>query len=185
MLTILPLAVEEEPQADTYTMPSGGCWGTETHLQIANKPAVGHPDERVMIRWDLEEWSGSDVSSAEVFLNAYFQCPSGQGTYVEVFAVTEDWDESWSGAHAQHGTEVWATHHFDDLGWDSVDITGLVQAWVDGGLENYGLVMVVDGTYPWTKFHSREASQNRPYLELELDLAFDGSTWAGIKASGI
>jgi hypothetical protein len=183
LLCSMTATVQLPPAADTYTLPSGGCWGSETHLQVANKPASGHPDERAMLMWDLEDWSGATVTSAEMRLNIFFQCPSGQGTYVEVYAVTEEWDESWSGSHASRGTEVWATHHFEDLGWDTVDITDLVQAWVDGEMDNHGLVMVVDGVYPWTKFHSREASQGQPCLELEADLAFDQTTWAGVKAA--
>ena len=34
------------PSSDSYTIPAGGCYGTEIELLLANKSSSGHPDER-------------------------------------------------------------------------------------------------------------------------------------------
>ena len=171
------------PAADTYTLPSGGCYGALNYMQIANKPASGHPDERAMMLWDLSEHMGATATSATLYINIFFQCPSGAGTYTEFYNATEPWDESWSGAHVQHGSTSWRSYHYSNSGWVGVDVSDLVQAWLDGTIENHGVVLQVAGIYPWTKFHSRETSANSPYLRLEFPQALNPDTWGAIKAT--
>ena len=171
------------PSDDTFTKPAGGCNGSLNHLDLANRPSSGHPDERVMILWDLSEYMGATVESATLYTNAFFQCPSGAGTFTKFYHATESWDESWSGAHVQHGTTSWLSHHYSTLGWTGVDVTDLVQEWLGGSIENHGIVLQVSGVYPWTKFHSREVSGNSPYLRLELPEALNQGTWGSIKAA--
>ncbi len=170
------------PVEDTYTLPSGGCYGSLNYLQIANKPASGHPDERAMMLWDLSEHMGATATNATLYINIFFQCPSGAGTYTEFYHATESWNESWSGAHVQHGSTSWQSYHYSTQGWVGVDVTDLVQAWLDGTIENHGVVLQVAGVYPWTKFHSRETSSNSPYLRLEFPEALEQDTWGSIKA---
>jgi len=170
------------PVADTYTLPSGGCYGDLNNLQIANKPASGHPDERAMMMWDLSEYMGATATSATLYINIYFQCASGAGTFTEFYSATEHWDESWSGAHVQHSLTLWQSFHYSTLGWVGVDVTNLVQTWLDGTIDNHGIVLQVAGVYPWTKFHSRENSSNSPYLRLVFPMALEQDTWGAIKA---
>jgi hypothetical protein len=171
-----------EADMDTYTLPTGGCFGASGELWHANKPAVGHPDERVMVHFDLSGYTESDLESATLHMKVFFQCPSGQGTFSHVLAVTEPWDESWSGTHAACGTTVYQSYHFLGMGWHELDVTALVEDWLDGSLANQGLVLKVIGIYPWTKFRSRETAF-APYLTIEIDeQALESTTWGGIKA---
>jgi hypothetical protein len=174
--------VSLDPVADTFTTPSGGCHGTEETLDIANKASAGHPDERTMLVFDLSDYAGRTLISATLNLNAYFQCPSGTGTNTQLFAAEQAWDETWSGTHVSHTSQIWQSYHFLGLGWHHLDVTDLVAEWLSGSFVNHGFVIQVDGVYPYTRFHSRETS-NSPYLTLEMEeLALGADTWAGIKS---
>lgn len=172
-----------EPSADTYTFPSGGCYGDDIQLLMANKPAAGHPDERTMLQWDLAEYEGRIVLFAEIKLNVFFQCGSGSGTDTNLYAVTETWDETWSGAHASIEAAPSAEYFFLGNGWHEIEVTNLVQRWLSGDVDNNGVSFKVDGTYPYTNCHSRE-TQYSPVLEITLEEnALTPCTWAGIKRS--
>jgi len=169
------------PSADTYTVPSGGRFGFGNEILCANKSSAGHPDERMLLLFDLSEYAGEDVISAELNLDVFYQCGSGSGTVTQFFGATEEWDENWSGAHVSIESSSSGSYHFLGYGWSQVDISSLVQRWLAGEIPNYGLVFKVVGTYPFTKCYSRETTHS-PFLELTLnENAFEANTWAGIK----
>ena len=175
--------VTVQPMADTYTIPAGGCFGNENEILCANVSSAGHPDERMMLLWDFGEYSGRDVTSALLNLNVFFQCPSGSGTMTQFFALTEDWDESWSGSHVSTEATLSGSYHFLGLGWCQVEIGALVQRWLSGEISNFGIVFKVNGAYPYTKCYSRETGDS-PYLELTFsENALEANTWAGIKGT--
>lgn len=185
ILTVLAFGetVELDPVEDTYTIPAGGCFGSLNELDIANKSSAGHPDERTMILWDTSEYEDRVVISGTLKINAFFVCPSGEGTYTKIYAVTQSWDESWSGTHASHAADPVVSYHFLGTGWHEVDVTALVSQWLSGGQENFGLVIQVVGVYPYTKFRSRETGSNGPVLEIVLQQqALEAVSWAGVKS---
>lgn len=170
-----------EPVSDTYTLPGGGCFGTDVELLLGNKPSSGHPDERTMIIWSLDEYAGYEVQAAALRLNVFFQCPSGSGTATTVHGAMQSWDETWSAGHIQIQNEAAADYFFLGTGWHEIDVTELVQQWLFGEIENNGLVIKVNGIYPWTKCHSRE-TEDGPVLEMTLvEQSFDCLSWGGIK----
>jgi len=184
-LAVMGETVTVQPAADTYTIPAGGCFGSENAIMCANKPSAGHPDERMLLLFDLTEYQGREVVSAEVNLDVFFQCGSGSGTNTEFYAAAEEWDESWSGAHVSIEASPSGDYHFIGMTWHQIEIGSLVQRWLDGEIPNYGVVFKVNGTYPWTKCYSRETAYS-PFLELELaENAFSTCTWAGIKRTWV
>lgn len=175
---------EVQPVADTYTIPGGGNFGSRNYMTIANRPAGGRPDRRAMLLWDLSEYMGGTVTTATLYINIFHQC-GGAGIFTEFYNATQSWDESWSGAHVQHGTTPWQSHHYSGLGWTGVDVTDLVQAWLDGAIANHGVVLRVAGVYPCTRFYSRETAPHghSPYLKLKFPLVLEHSSWGSIKAA--
>lgn len=170
------------PASDSYTIPAGGCYGTEIELLLANKSSSGHPDERSMIFWDLSEYAGRTVLSAVIRIDVFFQCGSGSGTDTEFFAATGYWDESWSGAHVPIETSPSGEYFFLGNGWHEIEASSLVQRWLSEEIPNYGVVFRVNGVYPYTKCRSRETTSG-PELVLELeDNHLEPYTWAGIKS---
>ncbi len=185
LITVVAMAetVTLEPINDTYTQDVPGCHGNKTNLILVNKPSCGQPDTRVSIMWDLSEYVGVDITSAVMKLDAYFQCGSGTGTSCNIYAITEEWDESWSGSHHAHETAGSGTYFFQGLGWHDIDVTDLVQRWVNGEIDNNGLVLRVVTIYPATKFYSSE-TVNSPELVLTYEgHALSANTWAGIKST--
>ncbi|MEA1971997.1 MAG: DNRLRE domain-containing protein, partial [Candidatus Cloacimonadota bacterium] len=126
--------------------------------------------ERIMIKFDLEQLSGQTIESATLNLNRFLGCPQGGTTSTNYYAITENWDEEiWNPhTHAQYDSYVWASYGFNVNGWHNIDITQLVQTWIDNGLENYGLLIRAQTGSKFSKFYSKEHSNSNlhPYLEV-------------------
>ena len=54
-------------------------------------------------------------------------------------------------------------------GWHEIDITQLVQAWIDNGLDNYGLLIRAQIGSKFSKFYSKEHSNSNLHPFLEVD----------------
>ena len=161
--------VSLEPTDDMYTDPNG----TEvtSQLWVANWPGCGGHFERIMLNFDLSELTGQTIDSATLNLYKFFTAPDGSSTPTNFYAITQPWDEdTWNHTqHIQYNSTVWASQVFtSQLGWYEIDITNLVQAWVDDSITNYGLVIIANSGYKFSKFRSKEYSNpnNRPYLEV-------------------
>jgi hypothetical protein len=157
------------PSDDMYTDPdhSGSPVG---ELWVANYEPTGNY-QRIMMKFDLNEFSGETINSATLNINRFFGCPSGDPTNVNLYMITQDWMETtWpSDQHIAHGDSIWASYVFSVNGWHEIDITSLVQAWTDGTIENFGLVIQALPYNKFTKCYSKEASSEsvRPYLEID------------------
>lgn len=138
------------------------------------------------IQFDLSDvtslgLTGSDITQAELYVYVESSSSIGFGanpsaTYpigVSAYEVTGSWTEN---------TVTWATGPaystlagnvtLNNVGyWAVIDITGTVQAWVDGTLTNYGLALEQDspvaspGGQVVGVFHS-SAGLNKPYLKV-------------------
>ncbi|HUV30324.1 MAG TPA: SdrD B-like domain-containing protein [Acidobacteriota bacterium] len=104
--------------------------------------------------------------SATLYVNVIE--PSGQP--VNVHRITNSWEEmtvTWNNFAAAFAPETWGSFTADGADWRSTDVTALVQAWMNGTYDNYGFLLdQFDPDYPRTKYFSREASANQPYLEV-------------------
>jgi len=114
--------------------------------------------------------------SAELFL--YIDTDGGFGAgelnnqTVNIHRVTSNWDEmlvTWDNFGGYSSNVI---NHFqvDAAGWKSVDITALVEAWLNG-TENDGLLLdQVNEAYPRGLYHSNEnSSGSGPYLKLTIE----------------
>ncbi len=142
---------------------------TTTELWVAEFQPMGH-FERIMIKFDLDQFTGQTIESATLNLNRFLGCPQGGTTSTNFYAITEDWDEeTWnSHTHAQYDSYVWASYGFNVNGWHNIDISQLVQAWINGDIENYGLLIRAQTGSKFSKFYSKEHSNStlHPYLEV-------------------
>ncbi|MBN1295760.1 DNRLRE domain-containing protein [bacterium] len=156
------------PQLDTYTIPAGGQFGSLDSFWAGKRPSCDH-DENAMIQFDLTPYSGMQVESATLHINRFFGC-SVNVTNADFYHAEEIWDESHSGGHVQHGSQVWANEIFNANGWWAIDLTSLVDNWLTGTLPNFGLVIEPRTGSGTSKFHSREAADEklRPFLQLVL-----------------
>jgi len=156
-----------EPQYDMYTDPDHTGAHPVTELWVANYAPMSNY-QRIMIMFDLSSYMGGSIDSAFLNIDRFFGCPHGDPTHTKIYGITKSWDESWpENVHISHGTTEWASYTFSSNGWHEIDITPLVNEWLNGTITNYGLVIQALSGNKWSKFYSREASSSvRPYLEL-------------------
>lgn len=156
------------PTDDTYTPDDTGgqSHGAETDLLVANFAGAGKYD-RSMLLFDLSSYMGQTVTTATFYIYQFFHCPTGTPCNCDFYHATEEWDESWSGGHVNHDSTVWVNEVFTStLGYYDIEVTGLIQAWLDGDMANYGFVMHSRDGSKYGKFYSNDNASNKPYLEL-------------------
>ncbi|MCK4654843.1 MAG: DNRLRE domain-containing protein [Candidatus Cloacimonetes bacterium] len=182
IVTVLIIAFVSLANADTITIePCDDMYTdvehpttppTTTQLWVAEFSGAGH-FERIMIQLDLIELENATIEDATLHLYRFFSCPQTGTTATSFYAITEEWnEETWDPhTHIQYDPYVWISHTFSGPGgnygmWFEVDITDLVQAWVDSQIENHGFVIKAQTGNKWSKFYSKEYSNSNlhPYL---------------------
>lgn len=113
--------------------------------------------------------SGSTITSAVFSIYVY----SPTNRLVTVHRITAEWGETtvtFNSFNNSYDAAVWGSFVADSVGWKSVDITGLVQAWAAGLYPNYGIALTeaqqwVDSAF--TNYYSSDLSYDptvRPKL---------------------
>ena len=77
---------------------------------------------------------------------------------VNVHRITADWGENfvtWNSFGGSYDGFVWGSFQTDTTGWRSVDITALVQGWIDGIYPNHGIVIKQNPT-PYNRYIASE-----------------------------
>ena len=111
--------------------------------------------------------SGSTINMAVFSIYALAQ--TDQTVYLR--RVGADWGECsvTFNSIASDIQESWGSFTIDSIGWHSITITGLVQAWVNGVYPNYGFILMQDVNTTFVAYRSSEYLSNptlRPKLEI-------------------
>jgi hypothetical protein len=141
-------------------------YGSDQELNIRLNPGN---EQRAVFYYDLSAIpAGSNIISA----TAYFWVTKQDNAPVNVHRITDAWAEStvtWANTAADFdstpdGAFTPSTRNQFVL----VDVTALVQEWVDGASPNYGLMLIASGGN--SSYASREAagSAHDPYLMVVL-----------------
>lgn len=160
----------EEPDADTWVWPGYGPYGSSTELRTNRYPLY---DQEIVMHFDLSTIpDGSTINSATLYAYRY----TGNGAISgDLYRVTEEWEEATlvnSIAHDDANPYCTDVPMGDPNGWKEFDVAELVQEWVDGDYDNYGLVYYgLTGTGYYQRHYSKEAGSNKPYLEVEYEYA--------------
>lgn len=112
---------------------------------------------------------GAAIESATLWLYA----TNVSGQTVNVHRITAGWDETsvtWNSFGGSYAPEVVGSLVVSAMGWQSVDVTALVQGWADGTYPNYG-VLLEQGQTSTTAYHSSEYSVD-PTLRPKLDICY-------------
>jgi hypothetical protein len=101
------------------------------------------------------------------YLHVYTLEISGQT--VNVHRISADWDEmtvTWNN-FGGFDPSIIGSFVSDGVEWQTIDVTALVGDWMDGTYPNYGFLLdePVVSSQP-TRYPSREAAANQPFLEL-------------------
>lgn len=94
-----------------------------------------------------------------------------EGQEVRLHRITAPWvetDVTWNNFGGSYDQSIEGSFAADEYGWRSVDVTELVQSWVDGIYPNFGLLLEQDLTQYSTSSRSSEDSvvELRPKLEI-------------------
>jgi len=160
------------PSADAYVMSGEGentNYGSEGELYVNGEYGWSY------LKFDLSSIpSGSIVASAS--LNLYETTGQSDST-IRVYQVIEDWSESEvtfnnspnNGSSVLASTTVPGDTQFSYVSWSDTGLTDLIEDWINGTEDNYGLVLKSE-TALYTNFRSREYSGTDydPYLEIEI-----------------
>ncbi|MDH4157439.1 MAG: DNRLRE domain-containing protein [candidate division Zixibacteria bacterium] len=110
--------------------------------------------------------AGATLESAKLFIYEI----GAHGHTVNVHRITADWQElvvTWNNFGSSYDPAIFGSFVADAVGWKMVDVTTLVQGWLDGTYDDFGLLLdQVDEVYPRCKYHSRENAEFQPYLEV-------------------
>ena len=156
----------------------GGKHGEEIELFV--KPqAAGNDERRIVIEFDLSSIPGSDtVLTASLDLS---ELDAVTGQTISVYRLTSPWEEafvswnkgtqtiSWVTPGGDYDPAAWASFSPASAGLRQVDVTTLVQGWLDGTYPNYGMLLMANGSDGNVRFYSREApaAGDRPTLQVQ------------------
>jgi hypothetical protein len=105
---------------------------------------------------------GATVDSAKFYINA----TTALGEEVTLHGITDNWDEStvtWNSFGGAYNATSEGSFTPSVTGWYSVDVTSLVNSWLDSSLANNGILLKEDSAAQMQYFSSREAGM-APYL---------------------
>lgn len=113
--------------------------------------------------------AGSIVNQSVLWIYNYAKATSA---VVNAHRITAAWDEhlvTWNSFGGAYDASIVGSFTVPSgtAGWNNVDVTALVQGWVDGTNANYG-ILLEQGQTAYTKYISSEAGYipGRPYLEV-------------------
>lgn len=128
------------------------------------------PDNAIIASAVLKLYNTGDIVSSQTHSTL------GMSNSTNVYRVSENWDEglvTWNNQPAYEGT-VWANLPKSVTGYDDyeVDITNLIQTWMNGTYTNYGMMFILANEsmdeYAKLNFCTRENTREykRPVLEI-------------------
>lgn len=98
---------------------------------------------------------------------------------INVHRITNPWQElavTWNNFGGSYSPTIEATFNASAIGWTSVDVTNLVEGWLNGTYPNYGLLLdQVNKTWPRTEFDTREYNAAAGAAFLEICYTLNGS----------
>jgi hypothetical protein len=147
---------------------------TITELWTANFPTTSNY-QRIMIRFELQDLAEKKVESATLHLTRFLSCPSGGTTATHFYAINSAWTESsWDYTqHISYNEDTAMPYVFSGTGGNAivhfqVDISTYLDKWLKQELPNNGIVIISDANQKFSKFYSKEHSNEeyRPYLSV-------------------
>jgi hypothetical protein len=146
-----------------------GCsQGNDPVNSATTQTTVDHP----MWAGKLSTPAGATLVSAT--LSVY--CVSPENGTVTVHRITSPWAEmgvTWANFAGAYDPAAEASFPSNAVGWHSVDVTALVQAWMDDTYDNYGFLLRQPDAYV-SLFNSSEGVDVNLHPKLEICYTTDG-----------
>ena len=159
-------------QTDTYVNDSSPttCYGSSVELYVGNNPAQAREGISYVYK-NLENLNGMTITSATLYF--YVERYSEWTTKdIEIGRVTSSWNDSTTSWNTQptasYSDGIVVELADTDTGWQSVDVTTIVQYWLNQTYTNYGLSLRDDGSGGGGNeemyFLSSDNISNKPYI---------------------
>ena len=166
------------PTDDTYiSMRSPDSnYGSSSQMVVENKYGASSDDwaKDALVRFDVSSIAaGTKVVSATLYLYYYdWHDNDPAGRELTCYRVASNWDEDSVTWNTQPTSAPQASSRAtvpSSFGWMTWDVTGDVQAFVNGPGTEFGWKIVDEDPWqaaniPWTKFRSKEYGECIPYL---------------------
>ncbi len=165
--SLLVLSADQDAwiRSDDPTKNNGTTASNHVRLETPNV-------EQVLTRFDLSSIAAnSQVTSAIAWFHLKFGKVHPEGL-ISVHEVLADWDEAavtWDSLNGAYRAASFAAIPAQDAGdtWVAINITGLVQAWVNGQ-PNHGILFNSTAEGLHTEYTAREDGTNPPRLEVTI-----------------
>ena len=174
------VTIQIYPSADAEVKQSApnSNFGNSTYLESRDEPVAAY-DYASYMKWALTQIpTGATVTKAELKLYVYWLGANGSNTGVtsNVHLSGADWDEStltWNNKPAV-GALI-NTMSMTSIGWKTLDITDEFNDWRDGVTDNNGIRLFPSSANANRNaaWYSKEALQNKPYIEVTYTILND------------
>jgi len=163
------------PSKDTRIVATDATTNYGDNLFLTTN-GMSSAEERTLLEFDLSAIPATTVIDA-ASLNMYLYFWSGKNDTVKAYKLTSDWKEgdgalsgatwiyrdkdgpvSWTTAGGDYDTATAGSFSIKSTGWYSMNLTALVQEWIDGTSPNHGIILSspVSAGNHLNYYHSRE-----------------------------
>jgi parallel beta-helix repeat protein len=156
--------IDLSPSQDTFvnSKKTNNSYGSNSYIRLRESRRV---DRYGLIKFGLDEIpQGSDVQSAK--LKVFVTYKRSFNNILTVSEVLDDWNESAKWNNKPDMSSLSEDSVSIDSGgiYYELDVTGMVQDWVDGAADNNGLYLVISNGHIY--INSSENSSNQPILSV-------------------
>ena len=156
--------VSLSPSQDTFvnSKKANKSFGSNSYIRLVENKKT---DKHGLIKFDFEDIpEGSEIQSAKLSLYVTFK--RSRNNILSVHEVLEDWSEgvNWNNMPDMSSlSEDSVSISSSGINYE-LDVTAIVQDWVDGAVQNNGLYLIVSKGHIY--INSSENSSNQPILKL-------------------
>lgn len=162
------------PDADTYVAQGAPTdnFGSASLLEVSRNQ-TGNLCE-TLLHFDLSTAIPPEATISNAVLYLYHQRGTGPDETLSVYGLSAGWSEgtvTWN-TRPGHGRSPYDSKVVGTAaGTYSWDVTAAVQAWVNGGVSNYGLTVLCSSSDVYVRYFASRETQNtqiRPYLVVDF-----------------
>ncbi|MEN8209052.1 MAG: DNRLRE domain-containing protein [Candidatus Fermentibacteria bacterium] len=154
-------------------------YGSQNFLMIGHTGLYNNS----LLKFDLSAYAGETVEYAELRLYVYYL---GTTSNFLIARNTEDWSESsvtWNTCPSFTDELSITGPQVEEEYW-VIDVTGVVQGFLNGSYENYGFHLTKDNPLDgFVYIFSKEYSGNYPELDITFASSLESTTLGAIKAA--
>jgi len=177
LVNLSPLAASTStitiyPSDDTYVCADDatGNYGNSSRLKVGKNNGDDQYEKIAYLKFDL-----SSIPDGAVIISATLKLydETSVSINIKVYRVAEDWSESdinWNNKPSFDESYTYASVNSGGSGsWFEADITELVEEWLNGTYNNYGVALRAPSSNAYDQFYSKEDSDSSKHPRLVIE----------------